>query len=110
MKLVDQLCAPATVALTPAQITALLPEVPGWSLIDARLCRRFALTDYRETIAFVNALAWMIHQQDHHPELVLNYKTCDVAFNTHSVGGGISQNDFICAALANTIYDQRTGA
>jgi CRP-like cAMP-binding protein len=51
-------------------------------------------------MAFVNAIANLIHEQDHHPELLVGYNYCTVRYNTHSVNngkGGISENDFICA-------------
>ena len=49
------------------------------------------------TMAFVNAVAWIAHREDHHPDLLVSYNRCTVRFNTHSVGG-LSINDFICAA------------
>ena len=48
----------------------------------------------------------MVHAEDHHPELVVTYNRCCVRFDTHSVNhgsGGISENDFICAAKADAI-------
>jgi 4a-hydroxytetrahydrobiopterin dehydratase len=50
----------------------------------------------------VNALAWICNTEDHHPELAVSYSRCVVRFNTHSVGG-ISVNDFICAAKADAL-------
>ena len=54
----------------------------------------------------MNALAWVVHGEDHHPELVVGYDRCEVRFNTHSVGG-ITIFDFICAAKADAIYEGR---
>ena len=53
-------------------------------------------------MAFVNALAWIAHVEDHHPDLAVSYSRCTVRFNTHSVGG-ISINDFICAAKVDAL-------
>ncbi len=53
-------------------------------------------------MAFVNALAWIAHTEDHHPDLQVGYYRCTVRFSTHSVGG-ISVNDFICAAKADAL-------
>ncbi len=53
-------------------------------------------------MAFVNALAWVAHPEDHHPDLAVSYNRCAVRFNTHSVGG-ISINDFICAAKVDAL-------
>ena len=57
----------------------------------------FMFKDFHETMSFVSALAWIANQQDHHPDLEVGYKHCLVRFSTHSVGG-LSINDFICAA------------
>ena len=93
-------------ALTPAEAAALLAGVPGWSLgAEAKTIEReFRFTDYYETVAFVNAVAWIIHAQDHHPDLEVGYNRCRVRFSTHSVKG-LSENDFICAAKVDALRD-----
>lgn len=103
-------CVANAPALTTQAIDALLPQVPGWAIIDGKLQSSFAFGDYYETIAFVNALAWVSHQQDHHPELLVSYKLCAVSYATHSAAGELSENDFICAARASALYAQRGGA
>ena len=110
MTLLDQYCTEGAPALDQAAIAALLPEVPGWSIDDGQLRRNFAFRDYHETIKFVNTLAEMVHQENHHPSLMVTYRHCVVSYQTHSAGGAVSQNDFICAAKANAIYALRAGA
>ena len=83
-------------------IEAHLASVPGWALADGAIERTFTFPDFHQTIAFVNALAWVAQREDHHPELQVGYSRCTVRFNTHSVGG-ISVNDFICAAKLNAL-------
>lgn len=80
-----------------AQIDAHLAQTPDWALKDGAIERRYDFGNFHETMAFVNALAWIAHREDHHPDLAVSYNRCVVRFNTHSVGG-ISINDFICAA------------
>lgn len=80
-----------------------LQELTSWSHVGDSIERTYAFRDYYETIAFVNALAWMVHGEDHHPELVVGYNRCTVRFNTHSVEG-VSENDFICAAKSDAIF------
>jgi 4a-hydroxytetrahydrobiopterin dehydratase len=108
MKLETELCAHGAALLAQEELTELLPDVAGWAVHDGALCRDYAFADYDETLAFVNALAWMVRHQDHHPELVVTYKNCVVRYATHSAGG-ITRNDFICAARANAIYALRCG-
>ncbi|MCC7059106.1 MAG: 4a-hydroxytetrahydrobiopterin dehydratase [Burkholderiaceae bacterium] len=85
------------------EIEAQLTELAGWSLRDGALERSYAFRDYYDTIAFVNALAWMVHGEDHHPDLLVGYNRCTVRFSTHSVNG-ISENDFICAAKSDAVF------
>jgi 4a-hydroxytetrahydrobiopterin dehydratase len=96
-------------ALTDAEIKDHLAAVDNWALQDGKVIKTFGFKNYYETLAFVNAIAWTIHAEDHHPELVVTYNRCIVKFDTHSVNGGrggISENDFICAAKVDAIYQQ----
>ena len=86
-----------TPALSRSRIDALLKEVPGWSYDGKAIAKTWSFKNYYETIAFVNAVAWIAHGEDHHPDLSVGYNRCRVEFSTHSIGG-ISDNDFICAA------------
>jgi 4a-hydroxytetrahydrobiopterin dehydratase len=93
-------CQRETSQLDRHAIDELLGQVDtGWSLTDdnSGVRRIFSFKDYYRTMAFVNALAWVAHNEDHHPELSVGYNRCTVTFSTHSVGG-LSENDFICAA------------
>jgi len=79
-----------------------LAQLSGWRPNAGAIEKTFAFKNYHETIAFVNALAWICHTQDHHPDLAVSYNRCVVRFNTHSVGG-VSINDFICAAKVDAL-------
>jgi 4a-hydroxytetrahydrobiopterin dehydratase len=84
------------------QIAQHLAQAAGWTLVDGALQKGFDFADYHHTMAFVNAVAWVAHVEDHHPDLAVSYNRCTVRFNTHSVGG-ISINDFICAAKVDAL-------
>ena len=107
MTLISKNCAPNAQALHADAIDALLGQLSGWAVIDGTLQSSFSFRNYYETIAFVNALAWVSHQQDHHPELMVSYKSCAVSYTTHSADGDLSENDFICAAKVSALYVQR---
>lgn len=88
-------------AFTEAQIEAHLALLSGWQYAAAKIIKTFAFKNYYETIAFVNVVAAIAHQTDHHPDLSVQYNRLEIAFNTHDVEqgkGGISINDFISAA------------
>ena len=89
-------------AMSPPAIEQLLARSPGWALVEGAIQKRYEFTDFHRTMAFVNALAWVAHTEDHHPDLLVSYNRCTVRFNTHSVGG-ISVNDFICAAKVDAL-------
>ena len=90
--------------LTQARVRELLPDVAGWELVEDghALSKTFRFKDYYRTMAFVNALAFIANREDHHPDLSAHYDRCVVRFSTHDVGG-LSENDFICAAKAEAL-------
>ena len=87
-------------------VRAQLVELPEWDSDGERIRRSYAFSNYWETIAFVNAIAYTMHREDHHPDLVVGYSKVEVRFATHTVGG-ISLNDFICAAKCDATYASR---
>ena len=89
-------------AMNAQEIDAHLKQVEGWSHSDGAIEKSFRFKDYHHTLAFVNAVAWIAHREDHHPEIAFGYNRCTLRFNTHSVGG-ISLNDFICAAQVDAL-------
>jgi 4a-hydroxytetrahydrobiopterin dehydratase len=104
MALKEQHCRPQHgQALDPAHTGALLAQVPGWKVAEGTAIEReFGFPDFHRTMAFVNAVAWIAHAQDHHPELRVSYNRCTVRYTTHSVTG-LSINDFICAAQVDAL-------
>ena len=95
-------CEGGVKPFTASESAQLLKSLKGWAVEGGRLAKTFSFQNYHETMAFVNALAWIAHTEDHHPDLAVSYDRCVVRFNTHSVGG-ISVNDFICAAKADAL-------
>lgn len=103
MILTQERCQAKVDALEPADITLLQVHTPGWHLDGGKLVKTFHFANYHETLAFVNASAWISHHEDHHPELTVTYNACRVAYDTHSVNG-LSRNDFICAAKLEALF------
>ena len=88
--------------MSDAAVRDHLAQVSGWHQNNGAIEKTFAFKNYHETISFVNALAWIANTEDHHPDLAVSYSRCVVRFSTHSVGG-VSVNDFICAAKADAL-------
>ena len=97
-------CEAGTPPLARPAAEALLAQVPGWTLNDTAtgIARTFKFKNYYETMAFVNAAAWIAHREDHHPDLEVGYSRCTVRLSTHVIKG-LSENDFICAAKINAL-------
>jgi 4a-hydroxytetrahydrobiopterin dehydratase len=97
-----QPCKPGTPALNSSEVSSLLKSLDGWGLGDGAISREFKFKNFYETMAFVNAVAWIANAEDHHPDLEVGYNYCRVRYSTHSVGG-LSTNDFICAAKIDVL-------
>ena len=93
-------------ALNASEIVSGLIKADGWSLSGdgdfVAIEKTFNFADYFETIAFVNALAFIAHRQEHHPDISVHYNHCVVRFSTHDVHG-ISATDLECAVQANAL-------
>jgi 4a-hydroxytetrahydrobiopterin dehydratase len=91
-------------ALSAAAAENLLSGLTGWTMDPAATAirRSFAFKNYYGSMAFVNAVAWIAHREDHHPDMAVGYSEVTVVFSTHSVSG-LSENDFICAAKIDAL-------
>lgn len=97
-----QPCEGGVPPLSAGEAQTLLGQLPGWVIHEEALEKTYTFSDHYQTMAFVNALAWISHREDHHPELVVGYRDCQVRYWTHAIGG-LSQNDFICAAKVDAL-------
>jgi len=106
-------CEGGIAPLAPAEIAPLLAGLQGWDYFDKLsggyraapiISKTFTFNNYYETLAFVNAVAWLSHREDHHPDMTVGYKTCRIEYTTHAIGG-LSLNDFICAAKVDALFD-----
>ena len=95
-------CRAGAPRLGQDEIQAHLTTLAEWSFADNRIERTFRFANYYETIAFVNAIAWVAHREDHHPDLAVGYNRCSVVYTTHDAGG-VTINDCICAAKVERI-------
>lgn len=91
-------------ALSTADIAELLQRVPDWSLTDdgKAIVKDFKFKDFHHTLGFINAVGHMANHEDHHPDLEAGYGHCQLLWSTHDVGG-LSLNDFICAARVEAL-------
>jgi 4a-hydroxytetrahydrobiopterin dehydratase len=90
-------------ALGDADIALNLSMLAGWNFKKNEIVKTFTFKNYHETMAFVNASAWISHREDHHPDIGLHYNRCVVHYSTHDAGG-VTLNDFICAAKLDLLF------
>lgn len=109
MELRDRRCTPCTGA-TPRvdgdALTALLAQVPGWTVRDGRLRRTFTFRDFVTAMRFVNRMADVAEAEQHHPDFTVHYREVEVTIWTHAIGG-LSENDFVLAAKIGPLAEPR---
>jgi 4a-hydroxytetrahydrobiopterin dehydratase len=104
-ELLEKKCRPCEGKMPPldgAQVKNYLQKVNGWQAEGVQITKTFAFKNYYETVSFVNAVAWIAHREDHHPDITFGYKSCKVVYTTHAVKG-LTENDFICAAKIDAL-------
>jgi 4a-hydroxytetrahydrobiopterin dehydratase len=81
-----------------------LVQLDGWRLVEdgSAISQRFGFKNFNETMAFISTMAWISNTQDHHPDFSAGYNYCRVNYTSHAIGG-LSKNDFICAAKLNKL-------
>ena len=98
-------CAPCeggTQPLGPEAVSRLLRDLNGWERVGNEISKTYNFKNYYEVISFVNAIAWLSHKEGHHPDLEVGFQNCRVRYSTHAIGG-VSENDFICAAKVDAL-------
>jgi 4a-hydroxytetrahydrobiopterin dehydratase len=103
----QQHCKPCEGGVCPldeSHSTQQLELVPGWEITgDGKsIVRKLKFKSFSDTMSFINAMAYMAEQQGHHPDFSAGYGYCEVRYTTHAIGG-LSENDFICAARINDL-------
>jgi 4a-hydroxytetrahydrobiopterin dehydratase len=97
-------CEGGVAPLTPEQVRPMLKGLEGWALEGGMIAKTYKFANYHQTMAFVNAAAWVSHREDHHPDMAVGYNECRVSYVTHAIGG-LSENDFICAAKLDALFE-----
>jgi 4a-hydroxytetrahydrobiopterin dehydratase len=97
-------CERGVSPLTADEVAKLLKQLPGWEHVGGTIAKSYTFKNYYQTMAFVNAAAWISHREDHHPDIIVGYNQCRVSYLTHAING-LSENDFICAAKLDALFD-----
>jgi 4a-hydroxytetrahydrobiopterin dehydratase len=98
-------CEGGVQPLTRAQAQDLMKQLqPEWKLAEDNksIAAQWKFRNFFHTMSFVNAVAHIANAEDHHPDLEVGYGYCRIRYNTHAIGG-LSENDFICAAKIDAL-------
>ena len=105
--LASKKCKPCEGGVAPLkehEVRNLLKQLDGWEQAGRRIAKTYMFKNHYQTMAFVNAAAWISHREDHHPDMTVGYNRCRVEYTTHAIGG-LSENDFICAAKLDKLFE-----
>jgi 4a-hydroxytetrahydrobiopterin dehydratase len=97
-------CEGGIPALTAQEVQKFLEQIKNWQVSNdgKSISKRFTFKGFYKTIGFVNAIAWIANQENHHPDLRVGYNYCEVEYTTHAIKG-LTKNDFICAAKVDAL-------
>jgi 4a-hydroxytetrahydrobiopterin dehydratase len=103
-------CVKGTLALNKEECRAFHKELgESWDLIEEHHIEKFfTFKNFKEALAFVNAIGDVAEEEGHHPDLMLSYGKVGVKIWTHIIQG-LSENDFILAAKIDALYISKTG-
>ena len=101
-------CEGGILPLSKDDITAKLLAVPLWRVEDQHLRRDWRFSSFVAAIAAVNKVATLSEQENHHPDIIINYNQMRLELWTHAIGG-LSENDFVLAGLIDELLDLTIG-
>lgn len=96
-------CEGGVPPLSPEETNELMQQLEGWSVANNTISKTFEFKNHYQTMAFANAVAWISHRENHHPDMTVGYNKCQVEYTTHAING-LSENDFICAAKVDGLF------
>ena len=105
--LIRKKCVPCEGGVDPMEIgdiKLMLNGLQDWDYSQGFIHKSYKFKDHYMAVSFLNAVAWISHREDHHPNLEIGYNEVKVKYQTHAISG-ISENDFICAAKVDYLLD-----
>lgn len=116
MDLTQKHCVPCEggMPLSDQEEDRLIKQTPDWLLfrdpsassgqaVVHKLTRQFKFKNFKEAMTFVNKVAYLAENEQHHPDIKIVYNRVQLDLFTHAVGG-LSENDFIMAAKINKLF------
>ena len=76
------------------EVSVKMANAPGWEFSNDSLIKKFRFDSFKEAINFVNSVALISEEMDHHPNIIVNYNIVTLNISTHSAGG-VTNKDFV---------------
>lgn len=98
-------CRGGIAPTAPEAVRAMMAQLDeGWTLSEdaTKITRRFEFKGFAKAVEMANLAAWLGNKQGHHPDIAFGWGYCEVTFTTHEAGG-LTENDFICAARMDAL-------
>lgn len=96
-------CEGGVPPLAPETVAKMIAALDGWQLDGGTaIRRRFTFKGFAKAVELANLAAWLGNRQGHHPDITFGWGYCEVRFTTHTAGG-LTENDFICAARLDAL-------
>ena len=90
--------------LNAQDIKAWLKKLPEWELEKKHIERLFEFDEFVQAIDFVNSVAEIAEEEEHHPEIDIRYNKVLLTLSTHSEGG-LTDRDFEVAEKFDNLYE-----
>jgi len=90
--------------LRPEIIQERIKKIPEWELNEDSISRSFEFDEYQFAIDFVNTIAEIAEEAQHHPDISINYTNVTLVLTTHSKGG-LTDSDFEVALRIDSLRD-----
>ncbi|GAB1256785.1 4a-hydroxytetrahydrobiopterin dehydratase [Aurantivibrio plasticivorans] len=110
-ELLNQTCEACRIdapRVTEEEATELHKQIPEWELVIddgvKQLHRRYSFPDFASALAFTNEVAAIAEDEGHHPALLLEWGSVNVAWWSHKIRG-LHKNDFVMAAKTDSLYN-----
>lgn len=102
-------CKPCEGGVLPmelAEIKTNIAPLKNWNLSEDKksIWKLWLFKNHHQVMAFINAIAFISHRENHHPDIIFGFNNCHVRYTTHAIGG-LSENDFICASKIDALED-----
>jgi len=81
-----------------------LKKLPEWELEKKHIERTFEFDDFTQSIDFVNSVAEIAEEEDHHPDIDIRYNKVRIQLSTHAEGG-LTDRDFEVAEKVDTLFE-----